>query len=90
MHPELWQEFRELPKLSILELKPSGGAVGRFWQEQARLPALIRRTDANVLVSARNFALRKSPAPQILLSRNSLFTSTDFFQDLCHRREYGL
>ena len=34
--------------------------------------------------------LRKSPVPQILLSRNSLYTSTDFLRDLRQRREYGL
>ena len=90
VHPELRQEFRELPNLSLLEFNPSGGAVGRFWQEQARLPALIRRSGANVLISAGNFALRKSPVPQILLSRNSLYTSTDFFRDLRQRRELGL
>ena len=43
-----------------------------------------------MLVSVGNFALRKSPVPQILLSRNSLYTSTDFLRDLRRRREYGL
>ncbi len=88
--PELRQEFRELPNLSLLELNSLSGVVGRFWQEQARLPELIRRSGANVLVSAGNFALRRSPVPQILLSRNSLYTSTDFLQDLGRRRDYGL
>jgi glycosyltransferase involved in cell wall biosynthesis len=87
---ELRQEFRKLPNLSLPELDLSGGVVGRFTQEQVRLPALIRRSGANVLVSAGNFALRKSPVPQILLSRNSLYTSTDFFRDLRRRGEYGL
>jgi glycosyltransferase involved in cell wall biosynthesis len=42
------------------------------------------------LISAGNFALRKSPVPQILLSRNSLYTSPDFYRDLRSRREYKL
>jgi glycosyltransferase involved in cell wall biosynthesis len=90
VHPELRQEFRELPNISLLEFNPSSGVVGRFWQEQSRLPALIEGSSANVLVSTGNFALRKSPVPQILLSRNSLYTSADFFQDLRERRELGL
>jgi glycosyltransferase involved in cell wall biosynthesis len=90
VHPELRQEFRELPNLSLLEFNPAGGAVRRFWQEQSSLPALIQRSGANVLLSTGNFALRKSPVPQILLSRNSLYTSADFFLDLGRRREPGL
>jgi glycosyltransferase involved in cell wall biosynthesis len=40
------------------------------------------------VLSAGNFAIRKSPVPQILLSRNSLYTSADFYRDLRSRREY--
>ncbi len=90
VHPRLRQEFRTLPNLSLLEIKPSSGAVGRFWQEQTSLPALIHQSGADVLVSAGNFALRKSPVPQILLSRNSLYTSAEFSRDLRRRGEYGL
>ncbi len=54
------------------------------------MPAAIRRSGADVLISVGNFALRKSPVPQILLSRNSLYTSADFLRDLRQRREYGL
>ena len=53
------------------------------------MPAVILKSGADVLLSAGNFALRKSPVPQILLSRNSLYTSKDFFRDLRQRREYG-
>ena len=88
--PSLRREFSGLPGVSLLELDDSGGVVGRFWLEQARLPELIRRSGADVLVSAGNFALRKSPVPQILLSRNSLYTSVDFFRDLRRRRAYGM
>jgi glycosyltransferase involved in cell wall biosynthesis len=62
----------------------------RFWYEQRSLPGLIRQMGANVLLSTGNFALRKSPVPQILLSRNSLYVSRDFYHDLCSRREYRM
>ncbi len=62
----------------------------RFWYEQSSLPSLIRRSGADVLLSAGNFALRKSPVPQILLSRNSIYTSADFYRDLRRRHEYRL
>ena len=100
LHPELRQEFLGLrnpgllnlglPILSLLDFDPIDGAVRRFWQEQTRLAALVRQSGADVLVSAGNFALRKSPVPQILLSRNSLYTSADFSQDVRRRREFGL
>jgi glycosyltransferase involved in cell wall biosynthesis len=62
----------------------------RFWYEQRMLPELIRQSGANVLLSAGNFALRRSPVPQILLSRNSLYLSQDFYRDLRSRREYRM
>jgi glycosyltransferase involved in cell wall biosynthesis len=66
------------------------GAAGRFWFEQAHLPALIREARADVLISAGNFALRKSPVPQILLSGNALYLSEDFRSDLRSRGEYAI
>jgi glycosyltransferase involved in cell wall biosynthesis len=42
------------------------------------------------LISAGNFALRRSPVPQILLSGNSLYTSTDFDRDLRARKAYRM
>jgi len=62
----------------------------RFWYEQAKLPGLIRNSGANVLLSTGNFALRKSPVPQILLSRNSIYLSDDFYRDLWRRGEYRM
>ncbi len=82
----LEEEFRAYPNVEIVVLEAA--AVRRTWYEQAKLPHLIRKSRADVLVSAGNFALRKSPVPQILLSRNSLYTSTDFYRDLLRRREY--
>jgi glycosyltransferase involved in cell wall biosynthesis len=60
----------------------------RFWYEQSILPGVIRHRRADVLLSAGNFALRNSPVPQILLSRNSIYTSGDFYRDLRSRHEY--
>ncbi len=62
----------------------------RFLWEQRAVPRLARQLHADVLVSAGNFALRKSPIPQILLSGNSLYTSPDYRQDLRARGEFGL
>jgi glycosyltransferase involved in cell wall biosynthesis len=90
VNPALRRELSGLPGVSLPEINFHAGTLGRFWQEQTVLPAEIRRSGADVLLSVGNFALRKSPVPQILLSRNSLYTSPDFFRDLRRRREYGL
>jgi glycosyltransferase involved in cell wall biosynthesis len=71
-------------ELLMLDLSP----VQRFWFEQSRLGSLIQRSGAEVLVSTGNFSLRESPVPQILLSRNSIYTSTDYLRDLRRRHEY--
>jgi glycosyltransferase involved in cell wall biosynthesis len=88
--PDLRQEFKELPNVNFLEADSQASAARRFWQEQTMLPRLIRQSRADVLISAGNFALRKSPVPQILLSRNALYTSEDFFSDLRARRDYRI
>ena len=62
----------------------------RFWREQRDLPELIGHSGADVLLSAGNFALRNSPVPQILLSRNSLYTNSDFYRDLVARGEFRM
>jgi glycosyltransferase involved in cell wall biosynthesis len=43
-----------------------------------------------VLISTGNVALWRSPVPQILLSRNSLYTSADFVRDLRARGDYAI
>ncbi len=43
-----------------------------------------------MLLSTGNFALWNSPVPQILLSRNALYTSSDFKADLRRRGDYRL
>ena len=65
-------------------------ALSRFLWEQREVPELIRKMGADVLLSAGNFAVRNSPVPQILLSRNSLYISTDFSRDLRRRGDYRL
>jgi glycosyltransferase involved in cell wall biosynthesis len=76
--------------LTLLEADTPSSTAARFWFEQHRLPLLIRNSGADVLISTGNFALRKSPIPQILLSGNSLYTSSDFDRDLWHRREFRM
>ncbi len=86
----LRDEFNDLPRISFVSAGRSAGAAQRFWWEQSVLPELLRSSRADVLISAGNFALRKSPVPQILLSRNSLYTSLDFYRDLRSRGEYRM
>jgi glycosyltransferase involved in cell wall biosynthesis len=82
----LREEFREFSNIEFLEMEIP--PVRRFWYEQSTLPGLIRKRGTSVLLSTGNFALRNSPVPQILLSRNSVYTSADFYRDLRSRHEY--
>lgn len=90
LRPELRREFGEYSNVSFIEQDVPPSAARRFRYEQFILPELIRRLGATVLISAGNFALRKCPIPQILLSRNSLYTSPEFFRDLRSRGHYKL
>jgi glycosyltransferase involved in cell wall biosynthesis len=81
------EEFRHFGDIEFLEFDVP--PIRRFWFEQSRLPELIERSGAGVLLSTGNFALRKSPVPQILLSRNSIYTSADFYRDLRRRYDFG-
>ena len=83
----LRQEFGACSNIEFLELDIR--FAKRFWFEQFRLPKLIRHCGADVLLSTGNFALRNSPVPQVLLSRNSIYTSADYYRDLRSRHEYG-
>ena len=69
---------------------PEGGGWRRSYWEQREIPNLVRKQGADVLLAAGNFALWNSPVPQILLSRNSLYTSTDFERDLRRRGEWRM
>jgi glycosyltransferase involved in cell wall biosynthesis len=86
----LQNELRESRNVSFLRADVSSGTASRFWFEQWEVPRLIRRSGINVLLSAGNFAIYNSPVPQILLSRNSLYTSHYFDSDLRDRGEYRL
>ena len=75
----------------MVQTDQAGGTIGsRFWYEQSVVPRLIRKSGANVLLCPGNFALFRSPVPQILLSRNALYTSTDFARDVRERGDYRL
>ena len=88
---ELLQEFQDQSNVSFVEFADeSMGAATRFIRAQRLIPEMIRRSGANVLLSAGNIALFRSPVPQILLSGNALYTSRDFFRDLTQRRDYKL
>ncbi len=86
--PSLREEFRDFATIDFHELDVPPGR--RFWYEQSAMPGLIQQCGANVLLSTGNFALRRSPVPQILLSRNSIYTSDDYYRDLRSRREYKM
>jgi glycosyltransferase involved in cell wall biosynthesis len=88
LSPGLKEEFGELTNIDFLELGCS--PARRFWYEQSALSSLIRRCRADVLLSTGNFALRRAPVPQILLSRNSIYISADYYRDLLSRREYRI
>ena len=90
LSPTLKREMQAFSNVDYLEQQDSSGPALRFCNEQFRLPGLIRQSGANVLLSAGNFALRHSPVPQILLSRNSLYISRDFYRDLLTRRHYAV
>jgi len=86
--PNLRNEFRGSSMIDFHELDVPVGR--RFWYEQSAMSGLIRRCGADVLLSTGNFALRNSPVPQVLLSRNSIYTSADFYRDLRSRHEYRM
>lgn len=90
VNQQLRRELESLPGVSFAHIVPFSNAAGRFWQEQYLLPGIIRSSGSDVLISAGNFAIRRSPVPQILLSGNSLYTSGDFRRDLRSRHAYGL
>jgi glycosyltransferase involved in cell wall biosynthesis len=90
LNPAMRREFKDLGNISLIEDDAVLAAGRRFIHEQKRLPKLIRRSGAQVLISAGNFALWRSPIPQILLSRNALYTSSDFFRDVRARGDYAI
>ncbi len=86
----LSEEIADSARVSVLRMNSPDGSARRFWYEQRNLPRFIRRSGADVLLSTGNFALYRSPVPQILLSRNALYTSADFLRDLRDRGDYRM
>ena len=86
----LRSEITTSARVTIAQNASPAGSVERFWYEQRNLPSIIRNSGADVLLSTGNFALYRSPVPQILLSRNALYTSADFLRDLRQRGDYRL
>jgi len=83
-------EIIETARVTVLPEEGSASSGGRFWFEQSKLPGLIRRSGADILLSTGNFAIFRTPVPQILLSRNALYLSSDFLRDLRERGDYRL
>ena len=88
--PRVRSEFAELPNISFVEIAVGEGSLLRLLHEQRTLPNLVQRHAAQVLISTGNFALWNSPVPQILLSRNALYTSGEFLRDVWSRRDYTI
>src|SRR5258708_11127196 len=86
----LGQEMERLRHVTVLQDQWTGNSAKRLWHEQRHLPGMVRRSAADVLLSTGNFALYRSPVPQILLSRNALYISADFIRDLRERGDYRL
>jgi glycosyltransferase involved in cell wall biosynthesis len=86
----LARELQFSANLTFLERNTSSSVAMRFFEEQHTVPRLVRQCGADVLLCTGNFALLNSPVPQILLSRNALYTSRDFYADLRSRSDYRL
>lgn len=79
------------PNVDVIAVPDAGGgAPGRFLQAQREVPRLARQVGADVLISAGNTAVRRSPVPQILLCGNALYVSDDFYRDLRRRGDWRL
>jgi len=90
LDPGLRREFQTPSNIEFLEREGTSQPALRFWLEQRTVRTLALRSHAGVLLSAGNFAVWNSPLPQLLLSRNSLYTSSDFDRDLRARGETRL
>ncbi len=49
------------------------GIARRLWFDQRELPRRLRRDGVDALFSSANFGTLRSPVPQVLLVRNSLY-----------------
>lgn len=90
--PSAVNEYQPLTsaRLKISTANFRGGAAGRWWWEQNQLRHLIHKEEIALLVSVGNFALWRSPIPQILFNRSDLNFSPEFQADLARRQEWGM
>jgi glycosyltransferase involved in cell wall biosynthesis len=88
--PKVRSEFSESTNVSILPADDFPQTARRFWFEQRTVPKFIQQSAADILLSTGNFAVRNPLVPQILLSRNALYTSRQFEADLRARAEFRL
>ena len=86
----LRREFQIRSNIEFLEWEGTSRPALRFWLEQRMVRRLALHSGAGVLLSTGNFAVWNSPLPQLLLSRNSLYTSGDFDRDLRGRGQTRL
>jgi len=82
--PRLPENFRIVPSAAAR----SGYAARLVW-EQVLLPRQVRRWGADVLVCVGNFCPLRSKAPVLLLSRNALYFTPRYAQDLRERGHHG-
>jgi len=87
---EFRREFLDSANIHFVPGENFPNAGYRLWFEQRAVRRLIKKCGADVLLSPGNFAIWNSPVPQILLSRNAIYTSADFEKDLRLRGEYRL
>jgi glycosyltransferase involved in cell wall biosynthesis len=87
---QLRSEFSQSTNVSFLSADDFQQIARRFWFEQRAVPRFIKQSGADVLLSTGNFAIRNPTVPQILLSRNALYTSPYFEADLRARGELRL
>ena len=83
-------EFSESTNVSFLPADDFPQTARRFWFEQRAVPRFLQQRSADILLSTGNFAVRNPSVPQILLSRNALYTSRQFEDDLRARGEFRL
>lgn len=84
-------ELAELPpgfRVETCAWAQSGYAARLLW-EQCILPRRARRWGADVLLCVGNFCPLWSPVPVLLLSRNALYFTPRYLQDLLGRHHYG-
>lgn len=85
-------EYRvfESSRVEIRSVPFAGGLAKRWWWEQTGLRRLIGEESIDLLVALGNFAMWRSPVPQILFNRSDLNFSETFRRDLLARREWAM